>query len=225
MLYILLENSECYHLQSRNSLCHYLWGLFKKRGIIFRGSFSTVVTLLSALTVFLNDCRNILFKKNFSIRNTDVTLDDTKWIRWPSKYWYYFCPRIALPVKLMGDELLTRWDFQLLYQRLCLLLKTLSLTCFKTWRWKNWLNFRLLFLEWYFCQHQTLFDFITGDFSPVRFTAIDIVLSKRLNSSYNLAEGTEDVYFPSSWQRNKTISQKITYFNHNYKLDISLVLT
>jgi len=65
-------------------------------------------------------------------------------------------------------------------------------------RWKNYLNFRLWFLKWYFCRHQRLFDFITGDFFPVRFTAMDIVLSKRLNSSYNLAEGTEDVHFPSS---------------------------
>ena len=173
------------------------------------------------LPLFLNDSRNILFKKNFSISNTEVTLDNTKWIRWPSMYWYYFCPRIALSVKLMKDKFLTRWYFQLLYQRLYLPRKTLSLACFKTWRWKNWLNVRFWFLEWYFCRHQRLFDFITGDSFPVRFTAIDIVLSKRLNSSYSIAEGTVDVHFPSTWKRNKTISKKITYFNYNYKLDIS----
>jgi hypothetical protein len=155
------------------------------------------------LPVFLNDSRNILFKMNFSIRNTDVTLDNTKWIRWPSKYWCCFCSRISLPVKP------TRWDFQLLCQRLCLLQKSLSLACFKMWRWKNWLNFRLWFFRVVFLStSETLWFFSLEIFFPVRFTAIDIVLSKRLNSSYILPKVQRTFMFPLLHKETKQQTKK-----------------
>ena len=65
--------------------------------------------------MLLNNSRTIIFKKNFNIRNTDVTLGNTKWIRWPYKYRYCFCARIALQVKLMGDKLLKQWDFPVFF--------------------------------------------------------------------------------------------------------------